>query len=106
MSGLPSDPMFAPIAELEHLIRHPAYAVLYSAEKGVYLGQGKWSMSDPDYKKVALVWFNNREPVTRTRMLNVCPDAPADVRAVEVFPQHPARGATPDECGNVGLPLW
>lgn len=100
MSGLPSDP------GLPTTVRHPKYVVLYSPGVGVYLGDGRWSFTDGEYKDTAMVFDNDGQIVTPARIKGFYPDAPTDAVLYEVYPSNSAFGASKDECANVGLPRW
>lgn len=104
MSGLPNDPGLPP--EVAKHVRHPKYVVLYSPSLGVYLGDGRWSFTNGQYRDKAPVLNNEGRPLTDKTVKDFYPDAPADATLYEVHPSFPAAGATKDECANVGLPRW
>lgn len=84
--------------------------VVYSEEKGIYLGScmglGFWSKLDA-VGQVAAVTFSGQESVDKFVKTVDDPKVFADVKLVEVdVPEHDKYYASIDECVKAGLPSW
>lgn len=83
----------------------PMRYVIYSPTKGIYLGIGKWSKSDPGYSPDCPT-FNSvriREILAEnSEMLKNTPDA----ESYEIHPDKPGFMASQMAVSNAGLPMW